>query len=125
MMKPEVSIPAGLATAALVYGIYGRGLPPMVDVRAAEADDNHVAAIRRQNAWMAAGVVGAVSLLAKDPTIFVIGGAMVIALDWSTRHANAVNPLIGGVDRVLRRNEQGEPTQAADDAAYGPTVAAA
>lgn len=122
--KPEISIPAGLATAALVYAIYNRGLPPIADLRTVPPGNGDVQATRKQNAWLAAGTVGAISLVAKDPTIFIFGGAMVVALDWTTRHADLVNPITGKVDRVLRRADQVESTQVTDDAAYGPDVAA-
>lgn len=124
-LKPEMSVAAGLATATLVYSIYNRGLPSAADIRTLEQHNADVDAIRKQNTWIAAGVVGAISLISKDPTIFVVGGAMVIALDWSTRHADAVNPITGHVDRLVRRSGQEEPTQAADDGAYGPDAFAA
>lgn len=124
MLKPEVSIPAGLATAALVYGVYQHAVPNIADHRAVEADNPDAQSARRQAAWTSAAVVAGVSLLAKDPTIFVIGGAMLVALDWSTRHADAVNPITGAVDRVIRRTEQGEPVESVDDvgAAYAPAA---
>lgn len=97
MLKPEVSLGVGLATAALVYSTYNGALPSVADVRVAKPQNADVNAARRLAAWTSAGVVGAVSLMAKDPTVFVIGGAMVIALDWWHRYADAVNPTIGKV----------------------------
>ena len=119
-LRPEISIPAGLATAAVVASIYQRGLPPAADVRRADPGNADIEATRKQNAWLAAGVVGGISLIAKDPAIFIIGGTMVVAYDWFTRHANYVNPITGTVDRVLSREEQSVPTQEMDDSAYGP-----
>lgn len=97
MLKPEVSLGVGLATAALVYSTYNGALPSVADVRTAKPNNADVNASRRLAAWTSAGVVGAVSLMAKDPTVFVIGGAMVIALDWWHRYADQVNPQIGKV----------------------------
>lgn len=97
MLKPEVSLGVGLATAALVYATYNGALPSVADVRVAKPGNPDVDASRKLAAWTSAGIVGAVSLMAKDPTVFVIGGAMVIALDWWHRHANQVNPLISAV----------------------------
>jgi hypothetical protein len=96
--KPEVSIGLGLAVATLVYAIYNRGLPANADVRVGKPGDETIEAVRKQNAWLAAGAVGGVSLIAKDPTIFIIGGAMVVVLDWFTRANNWTNPLSGRVD---------------------------
>jgi hypothetical protein len=97
MLKPEASLSVGLATAALVYATYNGALPSVADVRVAKPNNADVNSSRRLAAFTSAGVVGAVSLMAKDPTVFVIGGAMVIALDWWHRYADQVNPAIGKV----------------------------
>lgn len=94
-MKPEVSVPAALAVAALVGGIYANATPTIADIRAVPPGDPNIQASRKQAAWLAAAVVSGISLLAKDPTIFVMGGAMVIGFDWFHRHADAVNPTTG------------------------------
>jgi len=96
MGKPEVSLGLGLATATVVYSIYNNGLPGQADIRAyGEPGDATIEAVRKQNSWLAAGVVAGISLLAKDPTVFIIGGSMVIALDWLTRINNFTNPVTG------------------------------
>lgn len=94
-LKPEVSISTGLALGALVWTIYNRALPADVDVRVAQPNDADVEASRRKAAYTAAAVVSGVSLIAKDATVFILGGAMVIAVDWWARHSNAVNPEMG------------------------------
>ena len=95
MLKPEASITVGLATAALVYGIYSNALPSVTDIRVADQGDPDVASAERAASWTAAAAVAGVSLIAKDPTVFIIGGSMVVALAWFHRHANEVNPLTG------------------------------
>lgn len=95
MLKPEASLTVGLATAAMVYGVYLNALPTVMDVRENEVDSDAVASAEKTAAWTSAAVVGGVSLLAKDPTVFVIGGSMVIALSWWFKHANNVNPDFG------------------------------
>jgi hypothetical protein len=97
-LKPEVSIPTALATGSIVYTIYNRGLPPTADIRRGEPGNADIEAARKANAWMAASVVGGISLIAKDATIFIVGGAMVVGLDWLTRYSNWTNPLSGRVD---------------------------
>ncbi len=79
---------AGLATAAMVYGTYTFSLPNGAAMHATDAQDLNIES---------AAVVGVVSLLAKDKTIFVLGGLMLIALDWHARIANAASPLTGKV----------------------------
>jgi len=97
-LKPEVSLPVALATGTVVYTIYNQGLPGRADVSVGQPGDETIEQVRKQNAWMAAAVVGGVSLIAKDPTVFIVGGTMVVALDWLTRYANFRNPLTGRVD---------------------------
>lgn len=94
-LKPEVSIGVGLATAGLVFAIYSNATPNLADIRTAEPDDGDVESTRKLAAWSSVGAVSAVSLIAKDPTVFVLGGSMVVLLDWWHRHANAVDPRSG------------------------------
>jgi hypothetical protein len=94
-LKPEVSITTGLAVGALVWTIYAKAVPADVDMRVAQANDADVESSRKKAAYTAAGAVAAISLIAKDATVFIIGGAMVVAVDWWTRHANAVDPALG------------------------------
>lgn len=96
--KPEVSIGLGLAVGTLVYAIYNRGVPTNADMRVGKPGDETIESVRKQNAWLAAGIVSGISLIAKDATIFIIGGTMVVALDWLTRTNNWTNPLSGRVD---------------------------
>jgi hypothetical protein len=95
ILKPETSLTVGLATAALVYGIYSNALPTVADIRVGQADDADIAGSEQAAAWTAAAAVAAVSLIAQDPTVFVIGGSMLVVLSWLHRHANQVNPLTG------------------------------
>ena len=94
-LKPEISLPVGLATAAVVYGIYMNALPPVVDLRTTPANDPQVASTEKAAAWTATAVVAGISLIAKDATVFIIGGSMVLALSWWNKHANMVDPNFG------------------------------
>lgn len=94
-LKRETSLAVGLATAALVWGIYNSCLPTVADIRASEPDDRDAAAAEKAAAWTAATAVSAVSLIAKDPTVFILGGSMVVALSWLHKHANNYNPTMG------------------------------
>src|SRR5687768_13654111 len=91
-LKPEISIGAGLAVGTLVYAMYSNATPGLADVRSLTENNEDVARAERSTSWMAAGVVAGVSLIARDPVIFTVGGVMVIGMAWMTRHANAVNP---------------------------------
>lgn len=95
LLKPEASIAVGLATATVVYGLFSVSSPSIADIRSLDAHNGDIDASERMAGWTAAGTVAAISLIAKDPTVFVIGGGMVIAMSWWHRHANAVLPATG------------------------------
>lgn len=94
-LKPEVSLGVGLAVAAIVGAVYMNATPTLAEVRVGRPGDDDLEASRKVAAWTSGGVVAAISLLAKDPTVFIIGGGMTVALDWWYRHANQVDPRSG------------------------------
>lgn len=102
MLKPEVSLPVGLATGALVWAIYQGALPPLVDTRVVEPGDRDLAGAERSATWTAAAIVSGISLIAKDPTVFVLGGSLVVAMAWLHRYSAQINPATGRVD-ITRR----------------------
>jgi hypothetical protein len=95
ILKPEGSLALGVATAGMVYGVYSFSLPNTATMHATQAQDNNIEAARKKAAWTSTAVVSMVSLLTKDKTILVLGGVVLIALDWHARHANAVDPTTG------------------------------
>jgi hypothetical protein len=118
-LKPEVSLGVGLGTGAVVAAIYYNALPPMVDIRVGPSQDKDVSASRKAAAWTSAGIVGGISLLAKDVTIFAVGAGFIIVLDWWTRHSNAVDPRVSRATALggMTANP-GAPTQALDPADF-------
>jgi hypothetical protein len=93
-LKPEVSVGVSLATAAVVFATYQHALPSVADTRVAQPNDTNIDSARKMASWTSAGLVAGISLIAKDPTVFVVGGAMIVVLDWWYRHANTVDPTI-------------------------------
>lgn len=94
-LRSEYSIMGGLATAAIVYAIYSNATPTMAEIRTTAPMNPDIDASERAASWTAAGVVAGISLIAKDPTIFIIGSGMVVAMAWWHRHSNMVNPDYG------------------------------
>lgn len=114
LLKPEISVPTAAALGALVYGIYTQATPSIADIRVGKPNDANIEASRKGAAWAAAGSVAAISLITKDPTVFVIGGGMVILMDWWTRHANAVDPATGTAASVMASPMSPSPIDAGD-----------
>lgn len=119
-MSRETSLGVGLATAALVWGVYQTALPSVADVRVGDPGDKDVAAAERAATWTAAAVVAGVSLLAKDPTVFVVGGSMAVILAWWHRHANHYDATQGTAMMPSSRAVQAQ-TMAAG-AGYSPAA---
>lgn len=107
MLKPSESLIGSLALATVVYAIYQGALPPVADVRVGQNEDRDIQAAERTATWTAAGTVAIVSLLAKDPTLFTVGGFMTIVLAWWYRHANTVNPLTGRASEAVGFTRRG------------------
>jgi hypothetical protein len=87
-LKPEFSVMGGLAVGAIVFAIHSQATPTQADIAALPAGTPDIDDAERKATIVSAGVVAGVSLIAGDPTIFVIGSAMTIAMALWTRHNN-------------------------------------
>lgn len=114
-LKPEVSLAVALATGTLVYAIYQNATPTLADIRTADQYNGDISAARKGASWTAAAAVAGISLVSKDAGPFVLGGAMIIALDWFHRHADAVNPLTGMASHVNLSMSDVVPPQTQQD----------
>lgn len=100
MLKPSEEIQVGALVAAVVYGVYQLDAPNLADVRASSAgtaDAQHVHASVKTAAWTAAVITAGLAILAKSPTIFIIGGVVNVGEAWKYYHANAISPATGKV----------------------------
>jgi hypothetical protein len=95
ILKPEGSIVAGIATAALVYGVYTANVGNIATLHASPSGDTNGRAARKKAAIESVTVVAAVSLLARDINIFILGGGVIVLLDWHARHAVESHPETG------------------------------
>ncbi|HEY1699192.1 MAG TPA: hypothetical protein VGG75_05675 [Trebonia sp.] len=87
VLKPEGSIVAGIATMALVGGLYIGQVGPISDAHATDANDGNMNAAVKKTGWEALVAVAAITLLARDPNILILGGATIIAMEFGYRHA--------------------------------------
>jgi hypothetical protein len=118
ILKPEGSLTVGLAVGAMAYGIYSFSLPTGAIMNATQPQSLDIESARRKAAWSSVTIVAFVSLLAKDKTIFILGGMVVVALDFHARLANASAPGLGKVVSSLgytpAREAVSESAQAAE-----------
>lgn len=91
MRKPEVSLGLGLALGTLVLGIYKSHVPEQANVRVGAPNDPVLDTSRTQALWMSATAVAGISLLTKDRTVFILGAATIVGVDWVTRANNYHN----------------------------------
>lgn len=94
-LKPNEEIMTSAAVLAVVYSIFQMQAPNLSNVKATQPNNGIVHSSVKGAAWEAAGVVAAISLLAKSPTIFVTGGLATTVLAWHYMHANSQNPATG------------------------------
>jgi hypothetical protein len=96
-LKQQDALITGLATAAIVIAVYQQHMPGVASEKASAPGNVHIGSARHSAALTAAAVVGGVSILAHDPTVFVIGGSVLIALDVAHRAANATDNQSGKI----------------------------
>jgi len=116
-LKPEVSLMGGLAVATVVYAIHSNATPSLADMQGLPVGTKDVDVSERRATWLSAGVVAGISLLARDPGIFVIGSAMTVAMAWSSRHALWTDSKTGPINAG-----PGQSAASANELAKGPEM---
>lgn len=116
-LKPDSEITIALATSAMAYGAYQIALPPMADIRSLEPNNADIQASERTAAFIAAGLVGLVSLLTKSPSVFILGGSTIIAASWTARHADQVNTISKKAGSLVPAPASGPEGVVGDDVA--------
>lgn len=93
-LKPSEEIQVSALSAAVVYGIFQLNAPNLADVKASmpggAASLNTHASVKTAT-WTSAVVISSLALLAKSPTVFIVGGLMTVAESWKYYHANATD----------------------------------
>lgn len=116
-LRPDVSVGVGLGVAGVVYAIHTNFTPSIADIQGLPTGNTDVDSAERQATWLSVGVVSGISLITKDPTIFVIGSAMTIAMALFTRHATWTDTKTGMVAPGA-----GTSAVSANDLASGPQM---
>jgi hypothetical protein len=117
-LSPEGSVMSGLAVAGVVYSIHSNFTPDMADIAGLPAGNADIDKSERQATWLSIGIVSGISLLAKDPTIFVIGSVATVAMALMTRHASWTESATG----MVGMGDAARSAVSADDTAAGPQM---
>lgn len=99
-LKPNEEIMAAAFSLTSVYMIFASQTPNMSDVRAANPGNAIVHRSIKGATVEAAAVVSGVALLAKSPTVFVVGGLATVVAAWHAHWANHSDPVTGKPARV-------------------------
>ena len=94
-LNPEAGVLGGLAVATVVFAIHQNATPTQADIQALPAGTPDIDAAERRATWISAGVVSSIALVAKDPTIFVIGSVATVAMAFWTRNSNWTESVMG------------------------------
>lgn len=97
ILSPNMSVATAMGTAGVVLAIHATVKPDNGTMMATAPHDNNLEAARKQAAWLSIGAVSVISLLTRDVNVFVVGGAMAVALDWYSRYAIARHPATGQI----------------------------
>lgn len=109
-LEPHASIGTGLAVAGVVYAIHSNMTPSNADIQSLPAGNKDVDSAEKKATWLSIGIVSGISLVAKDPTIFVIGSFAVIGMALITRQSNWTESKTG-----MLNPQPGQSAVSADD----------
>lgn len=88
ILKPSDQVVVGATGIALVYAIFNQGVPGYCDVRADQKGSTNTHAATKMAAITSIAAVGALALVSKSPTVFTVGGAMILFETWKMHYAN-------------------------------------
>lgn len=91
MLKPNENLMLAAAVGAVVYGTYNIFLPTLADTRGLPGNTPDVDSAEKAATWGSVAVVSGISLLAKSPEVFVVGGLITIGMAWTYKHASKVD----------------------------------
>jgi hypothetical protein len=79
--------------------------PSIADIRTADALNGDIEKAERTGLIAGTVFTLVVSGLARSAVVFAIGGITLVALDFATKHANAVNPNTGKMESTMTSGE--------------------
>ena len=95
ILNPSQSVGVGIGIGAVDLLIFSQHVPSIADVRTARPQNKDVESSRRMAVIYCVGVNGFISLITRDWNVFLIGGAVTVAMSYIVAHANEINPETG------------------------------
>lgn len=94
-LAPEASILGGLAVGGVVIGIHQVAKPSQADIQALPAGTPDIDRANRTATWLSILTVSGIALLARDPGIFIVGGAVTVGMKLWSDHSNFTESVMG------------------------------
>lgn len=88
ILKASDEVIVSATGIAIVMAIYAQNTPNLADVRADQTGNVNTYKSTKTAAITATAVVGTLALLAKSPTVFTVGAAMILFETWKYHSAN-------------------------------------
>lgn len=95
ILKPDASVAAGAATIGAVVGIYQLNIGTVATAHLSDANMPAAETSRKKAGYTALVLVSGLTLITKDANVAILGGATIIAMELSYRHAIMAHPLTG------------------------------
>jgi len=88
VLKPTDQVVVSATAIALVYAIFAQTVPAYADVRADKPNNVNTHKAVKMAAITSIAAVGSLALVGKSPTVFTIGGAMILFEAWKYHYGN-------------------------------------
>lgn len=92
MAEDRSGLMFGILVGVVDVMIWRHFVPPVSDIRTADAFNVDIEKAERTALLVGTGFTLVTAGLARSAEVFAIGGLILVALDFATKHANAVNP---------------------------------
>jgi hypothetical protein len=91
---------AGIAVAGTVYAIYNMNVGNVSQAHATEANHPALESSRKKAGYTSFILVSALTVLAKDMNIGILGYGSIIAMELAYKHAIMANPATGKIQAI-------------------------
>lgn len=88
MLKPNENMMLAAAVGGVVYATYNIALPSIADTRGLPGNVEDIDKAEKAATWGSVLAVSTISLIAKSPEVFVIGGLFTIGLAWTYKNSS-------------------------------------
>jgi hypothetical protein len=94
-INPRNELTAGILVGAVDALIWTHFMPSIADIKEVTQFNGNIESTERTALLVCTGFTLVTAGFARSARVFAIGGLVILALDFATKHANAVNPQTG------------------------------